>query len=161
MPKTAPNTFPRGQAAYDRAEVHDALLDLHSLILMDAVIAACAIVAHADGDVAPAERARATSVMRGDPLLSMFPRSEVRAAFDAHASAFNDDPAEAIEAALRMIMPLAGRRHDARVVLGACLLITTADGRIDRRELDAIGLVREALDLSAQGAAQDSAQDAA
>ncbi len=149
MPKTAPNSFPRRTADIDRAEVMDALMELRGTMLMDATIAACALIAHADGDVSPAERARVMSTMRGDKLLSMFEHAEVRAAFDAHASAFSDDPAEAIETALRAIMPLAGRRQESHVVLQACLLITAADGRIDQRELDAIGLVREALGLSA------------
>jgi tellurite resistance protein len=151
MPKTAPNSFSRRTADIDRVEVMDALIELHGTRLMDATIAACAVVALADGDVAASERARVLTVMRKDALLSMFAQDEVRAAFDAHAGAFVENPAAAIEQALHAIMPLAGRGREARVVLEACLLITAADGRIDPRELDAIGLVREALGLAAHG----------
>jgi tellurite resistance protein TerB len=145
MPKTAPNSFPRRNAAMDRAEVMDALIELRGTSLMDATVAACAIIAHADGDVSPAERRRVITLMQADRLLSLFARDEVRAAFDAYESAFAENPGLAMEQALMAIMPAARRREEARVVLQACLLITAADGRIDRRELDAIGLVREAL----------------
>jgi tellurite resistance protein len=151
MPKTAPNSFPRRYAAMDRTEVMDALIELRGTSLMDATVAACAIIAHADGAVSASERRHVISLMQSDRLLSLFARDEVRAAFDAHESAFAEDPALAMEQALHAIMPVAHRRQEARVVLQACLLITAADGRIDPRELDAIGLVREALGMPAGG----------
>ena len=149
MPKTAPNSFPRRNLNLDRAEVMDALIELRGTSLMDATVAACAIIAHADGDVSPSERARVLTMMKADRLLSMFADDEVRATFDAHESAFADDPRYAMENALLAIIPVAGRKREAHVVLQACLLITAADGRIDPRELDAIGLVRESLGLLA------------
>ncbi|MBC7801700.1 MAG: tellurite resistance TerB family protein, partial [Gemmatimonadaceae bacterium] len=58
-----------------RLELLEAVLDHRGALLMEAMVAACAIVAHADGRVQPGEPQRMLAAMRTDPLLSAFPRA--------------------------------------------------------------------------------------
>ena len=130
-----------------RAEVLEALIQYRGEKLMEATVAACALVAHADGELAPVERAQMLQFMRADALLSMFPRDEVLHTFYVHAAAFATDPKGARDAALRCIEPLAAHPRQARIVLTACLLLADADGQVHPAERQAVRLVREALGL--------------
>jgi tellurite resistance protein TerB len=147
MSKTSSTISPRRRSDYTREELLSAMIEYRSSELMEATIAACAIIAHADGEVAPLERARMMQLMRSDALLAMFPRDIVVHEFDLHTRAFDADYGNAVQEALRPILALAGRKQHAEVVMNACLLITAADGRVDPREIDAIGLVRDALNM--------------
>lgn len=133
-----------------RADLLTALIELRSAALLEATVAACALVAHADGEVAPAERRLLFELMRTDPLLSMFPRDVVRHAFTTHQRAFERDPEAAAEAALAQIAPLAERPRHARVALEACRAMTTADARVHPSEVAALQRVRAALGLAAE-----------
>lgn len=126
----------------------EALIEYRGEALMDATIAGCALVAHADGEVAPAETQRMLAVMRTDPLLSMFPRDAVVAEFEAHGRAIALHPAQGRAQALRQIKTAALQPRLARVVLNACLAVTRADGRTHPREVEQVELVRDALGLA-------------
>ena len=49
------------------------LIEHRGEVLMETTVAGCALIAHADGEVAPAETQRMLAIMRTDPRLSMFP----------------------------------------------------------------------------------------
>lgn len=147
MPKHTSTATTQIRADVLRAELSAELTEYRGRMLMEATIAACAIVAHADGSVAPAERIRMMELMRAHPLLALFPRDEVIHEFTRHTYNFVEDPTEAMHHAIRQVMQVAGRKRLARVVLDACLVITAADGRVDPREIEAVRLIREALDL--------------
>lgn len=136
------------RCAAARLELLEALIEDRGALLMEATAAGCAIVAHADGEVVPAETRRLLSVMRTDPLLSMFPQDAVLAEFAGHARALVHDLQRGRANALLQIMPLASHPRLARVVLEACLAVTRADGLVHPREVEAVRLVRDALGLS-------------
>jgi tellurite resistance protein TerB len=147
MPKSSTSPLARSRRDDLRADLLSAMIEYRGADLMEATIAACAIIAHADGNVAPSERAQMLQLMRADPLLAMFPRDAVMEEFARHARAYDLNYGDAVREAIVPVMKLAGRKRHARVVLNACLLITAADGRVDPREVDAIRLVRDALNV--------------
>ena len=51
---------------------------------MEALVAAYALVAHADGEVAPAERRRLMSLVRSEPLLASFSRMDIAEELGVH-----------------------------------------------------------------------------
>jgi tellurite resistance protein len=130
-----------------RTDLVAALMQLRSEALLTATVAACALVAHADGAVAPAERRQLLALMRSDPLLSMFPHDAVEHAFATQERAFERDPAAAEAAALRQIAPLEERPRHARVVRDACRVMTAADTRVHPDELAALRRVAATLGL--------------
>lgn len=133
-------------------DVMEALIEYRGEALMDATIAGCALIAHADGEVLPVETQRMLAVMRTDPLLSMFPRDAVVAEFEAHGRAIALHPAQGRAQALQQIKAAALQPRLARVVLNACLAVTRADGLVHPREVEQVELVRDALGLaSGQG----------
>lgn len=144
MPKK--HTRDRCEAA--RLELIEALIEYRGEALMEATIAGCALVAHADGEVVPAEMRRMLADMRTDPLLSMFPRDTVVAEFEAHGRALALHPAQARAQALRQIKAAALQPRLARVVLNACLAVTRADDLVHPSEVEQVRLVRDALGLA-------------
>ncbi len=138
----------RGSQADRRLELLEALIEHRGEQLMEATVAACAIIAHADGVVVPAEVRRVISIARTDPLLCLFPPEAVLAQFEAHADAIAADFGKGRAEALRDVAPLATRPGLARVVLDACLAVTCADDRVHPGEMQAIALVRDTLGLA-------------
>lgn len=152
-----PNKYSRRRYAAVRLELLSALLEYRSGKLMEATVAGCAVVAHADGEVLPQEVGRMFSAMEADPLMSMFSRDSIASEFDAHAWAWQEDAEAAREAALEQIRSLAPQPRLGRIVLQACMDVTHADGRVHSREIEAIELVREALGLDPEPAARPRA----
>jgi tellurite resistance protein TerB len=141
-------TTTRDRHAALRADLLVALMQLRSEALLNATVAACALVAHADGEVAPTERQRVLALMRTDPLLSMFAQEVVQRAFAAQECAFERDPEAAKAAALRQIAPLAERPRHARVVFDACRVMTAADTQVHPTEEEALRRIGATLGLA-------------
>lgn len=130
-----------------RLDLLEALIEHRGEMLMEALVAGCAVVAHGDGEAVPAERQRVFAQLRSHILLSLFPHDRVAAEFDNHARAFSRGPAQARAGALRLVAPLAPHPRLARVVLQACLDVVFADGVVHPGEVEAVGAVRDALGL--------------
>jgi tellurite resistance protein len=96
--------------------------------MMDALVAACAIVAYADGNADAAERKRLLGLMRRIPLLEGFSRDDLAEEFSRQEQAFEADPVDARNRALAKITASRPNAHEARAVLRSCEEIIQADG---------------------------------
>lgn len=115
--------------------------------ILESVMAACALIAYADGRVTPEERLRMLSVIPRFTALRYFSDSELSGAFEAATGWFEAAPADGKVRALEAIGRV--RRHQGcRVpLLRACHAIATADRRFDRREREALADICGALGL--------------
>lgn len=100
---------------------------------LDAVVAACALMAHADGDVTPEERGRMLDRVRRQPGLVPFGVDDVLEAFEALDARFQARPEEAMAEAEMMIRRLKGRAEAAEVV-AAAVAVSIADGGLEAEE---------------------------
>ena len=96
--------------------------------MMDALVAACAIVAYADGKVTDSERSKLLGLMRRVPLLEGFSRDDLADEFMRHERAFALDPALARERAFETIATFRANGAEARALLRSCDEIVRADG---------------------------------
>jgi tellurite resistance protein len=96
--------------------------------LMDAMVAACAIVAYADGKADEQERRRLLGLMRRIPLLEGFSRDDLADEFMRHERAFAADPDLARDQALEAIKALRPNANEVRALLRSCMEIVEADG---------------------------------
>ncbi len=117
------------------------------VLMMEALIAACAVIAQADGQSSPIERWRLSTVLADDKLLAALPQDVAATASAKHRRAFLADPAAAGMAALEAVARLAPEPQKARMVFDACLLVTRADERTHSAELQALRDVKTALGL--------------
>lgn len=115
---------------------------------LDALIAACALVAHADGWVTPDERGRMLERMRGLPVLAVFGVDEVLEAFEALDQRFERDPASAQVEAESAIRRLRGRDAAGRDLVQAACAVAVADGGLDAEERDVLLRICDLLALN-------------
>lgn len=130
-----------------RRQMAVAAQEFRGVLMVEALVAACAVISHADGRSSPIERWRLSTVLAGDPLLAQLPRDLVAEASRAHRDAFLADPAAARAAALHQVAFLAPEPYKAQIVLDACMLVTHADERLDPAEMQALGDIKLALGL--------------
>ena len=109
---------------------------------MEAMVAAYAIVAHADGEVAPAERRRLMSLARHEPLLAAFSRSEIAEELAIHEANFELDNEVAGEMAVEKLEPMREHPREARAIVDAAKSAIPADGIAHPAEFRALAKVR-------------------
>ena len=112
---------------------------------LEAVAAACALVATADGEVSFSERARLDTVIESLSQLRLFDPHEVVDAFDEHVAQLADDDDGV--AALKVIS--AGTRAEgaADLLLRISAAMSLADGRDSSDEHEIIHKICAALQL--------------
>ena len=138
----------RHAAAKDESENLEAFAaELRGTLMLEALIAACAIITYADAQSTPIERWTLVEMLARDPLLAALPKSVLAEEWAAHRQAFAADPADARAQALRTIARLAPEPHKGRMVLEACIRIMTADRQTAAAELQGLRDIREALQL--------------
>ncbi|UDL94168.1 TerB family tellurite resistance protein [Lichenihabitans sp. PAMC28606] len=96
--------------------------------LMEALVAAYALMAHADGEVAAAERQRMFSILRGNPAMSIFSRHDIAEEAAVHEANFRLDPEVAQQIAREKLLAVANRRDAVSTIIAACREIIPADG---------------------------------
>ena len=113
---------------------------------LEAVAAACALVATADGEVSFSERARLDTVIESLSQLRLFDPHEVVDAFDEHVAQLADDE-DGVAAMLKVIR--AGTRADgaADLLLRISAVMSLADGRDSSDEHEIIHKICAALQL--------------
>lgn len=113
---------------------------------LEAVGAACALVATADGEVSFSERTRLDSVIENLSQLRLFDPHEVVDAFDEHVARLADDE-DGVAAMLEVIR--AGTRQDgaADLLLRISAVMSLADGRDSADEHAVMLKISAALEL--------------
>lgn len=113
--------------------------------LLDALVAACAVVAYADGEADERERRRLLGMMRRIPLLAGFSSDDLADEFARHERAFESDPVDARERALAAIAALKPNTAEMRILLKSCDEILMADGVAHPLEYEALSSIGHAL----------------
>jgi tellurium resistance protein TerD len=114
--------------------------------LLDALVAACAVVAYADGQADECERRRLVGMMRRIPLLEGFSRDDLAEEFARHERAFENDPVHARERALAAVAALRPNTTEMRILLRSCDEILLADGVAHPQEYEALSSIGRALE---------------
>lgn len=101
--------------------------------LFEALVSACALVAHADGWITPEERRRVSERLRSLQALSVFSVEDVLQAFEEAVQLLEEDP-RAVQLAEEAVRR--ARNHPAaalRIGVAACA-VADADGDFDAEE---------------------------
>ena len=117
-------------------------------IEMDALIAACSLVAQADGWVTPDERQRMVERMRRSPAVAVFGVQEVLLGFETLNERFDRDLDDGVAAAETAVRRLRGRAGPARLLVQTACAVAEADGGFDAEERDVVLRLCVLLDLA-------------
>jgi len=115
---------------------------------MEAVAAACAMVASVDGLVRPEEAAKVIDYAQIDETLSLFDSFEVMETFDAYVRTFEFDYQVGRQKAFETIRKLAGRREQARLLVLVSMAVADADGEFDNNQRLAVREICRVAGLS-------------
>ena len=114
---------------------------------MDAVVAACALVAQADGWVTAQERRRMIDRMSQSPSIRFFGLHEVTVGFEALNLRFDLDIEDGEAAAEAAVAALRGQSGPSHLLIDTACSVAEADGGFDAEERDVILRLCRLLDL--------------
>jgi len=117
------------------------------VVQMDAIVAACALVAQADGWVTPQERNRTTERMSRSPNVRFFGLHEVIVGFEALNMRFDRDLDDGEAMAEAAISRLRGQPGPSRLLIETACSVAEADGGFDAEERAALLRICELLDV--------------
>jgi tellurite resistance protein len=121
--------------------------ELRGTLMVEALIAAFAVISYADLVSSLIERLRLLDVVAGDPLLAAFPKAVIAEEWAMQQRAFATASDTARNAALLKVARLAPEPHKARMVLDACIRIVNADKQAGQAEIKALRDIAAALQL--------------
>ncbi len=115
---------------------------------LDALVAACALVAQADGWVTPDERGRMLERLRGLDALAAFGIDDALEILEALDQRFEQDPETARFEAEIAIGRLRGHDDLAKLVVTSACAVATGDGGLDAEERDVLLRICALLSLN-------------
>ncbi|WP_186777699.1 tellurite resistance TerB family protein [Streptomyces salinarius] len=121
--------------------------DLKSGAFRDASMAMCALVAAADGTVAPSERQRVAQLISTNEVLQNFPADDLRRRFEENLDKLTADFAFGKVGILQEIAKAKKKPAEARAVVQIGIVIGGADGDFDKDERAVVREACYALDL--------------
>jgi tellurite resistance protein TerB len=101
---------------------------------MEATVAACALVAAADGTISAPEKQKMAGFIRNSDELKVFEMSDVIAFFEKVVSGFDFDPEIGKAEALKLVGRLRGNQEQSRVMVRVACAIGASDGDFDETE---------------------------
>jgi tellurite resistance protein TerB len=114
---------------------------------LEAVMAAAALVATADGAVKLAELAMIDEALDTVRALKIYDPHDAVDIYRDYARALHDEPALARDRALKTIARIADEPEAAHVLVKVALAIAKSDDALDEPERDALGHICDALRL--------------
>lgn len=115
---------------------------------LDAVVAGCALVAAADGNISASEKQTMVGLIQNSEALKVFKTAEVIERFNHFASGFEFDPMIGKQEALKAMLKIKGNQEEAKMCVTICCTIGSADGNFDRNEQQVVRDIYNALGLS-------------
>lgn len=123
-------------------------------VQLDALVAACAMVAQADGCVRPEERHRMIARMRSTPAAAVFGMPEVLEGFDTLSDHLTRDRHAGGAVAEAAVRRLAGQASVSRSLIATAAAIAQADGDFAAEEHAVVMRLCELLGLPADAKAE-------
>lgn len=115
---------------------------------MEAAVAACAVIAAADGKVGSEEKQKMAGFIRMSKELSVFDMSEVIAFFNKMVEHMEFDVDIGRAECLRAVGKLRGKDKESRLVVRVACAIGASDGNFDDQEKQAVRMICRDLGLN-------------
>ena len=115
---------------------------------LDAVVAGCALVAAADGNIDSSEKQKMVGFIQRSEALKVFKTSDVIDRFNHFAGGFEFDPMIGKQEAINAMIKIKGNQEEARMCVTVCCAIGAADGNFDKNEQQVVRDICNSLALS-------------
>lgn len=114
------------------ADAATSLAKYNNAPFKNALMATCALIAAADGDVSKEERAKVVKLIQGNEKLAVFDVEELRELFLGYVGQAGDEFRRIN--VLNVVAKMKGRDEEAETCLGVAMIIANADGTFDAKE---------------------------
>jgi tellurite resistance protein TerB len=114
---------------------------------MEAVVAGCALVAAADGQIQAEEKQKMAGYIGRSEELKVFDMNEVINSFNKCVSNFEFDHTVGKMEALKVIGQFKNNPEVARVIVSVCCAVGAADGYFDEKEKQVVREICQSLHL--------------
>ena len=101
---------------------------------MEAIVAGCALVAAADGEISSAEKLKMSGFIKNSDELKVFDMDKVIEAFNRVCSKFEFDEQIGRAEALAIVGKIKDKPEQARLLIRGCMAIGASDGDFDDQE---------------------------
>ena len=101
---------------------------------MEAIVAGCALVAAADGEISSSEKLKMSGFIKNSDELKVFDMDKVIEAFNRVCSKFEFDEQIGRAEALAVVGKIKGKPEQARLLVRVCMAIGASDGDFDDKE---------------------------
>jgi len=125
----------------------DAVKKYKNKDFMEAVVAGCALVAAADGQVQSEEKQKMAGYIGRSEELKVFNMNDVIQSFNKYVGNFEFDHTVGKMEALKVIGQFKNKPEVARVIVSVCCAIGAADGYFDDKEKLVVREICQALNL--------------
>lgn len=116
---------------------------------LDAIVAGCALVAAADGNISADEKQKMAGYVGRNEQLKVFDMSLVIARFNHYVENFEFDAMIGKQEALKSISKFASKPEEGRLIVAVCSAIGSADGDFDIQEQNTVRDIIRTLGLNA------------
>lgn len=114
---------------------------------MEAVVAGCALVAAADGEINSAEKLKMTGYIKNSDELKVFDMDTVIVSFNKHCSKFEFDQSIGRAEALSVVGKIRKKSDQSRLLVRVCMAIGASDGDFDKQEVAVCKMICSELGL--------------
>ncbi len=115
--------------------------------LMEGIVAGCALVAYADGNVSSAEKQKMVGFIKQSEALQLYDIDLVLASFTKFVTKFEFDGVIGKGEALQAIAKLKKKEAEARLLVRVCCAIGASDGNFDAQERATVSEICRELGL--------------
>ncbi|MCU6794125.1 tellurite resistance TerB family protein [Paenibacillus sp. WQ 127069] len=131
-----------------KTSLQDSVKKYKNKDLLEAIVAGCAVVASADGNISAAEKQKMAGYLSHSEELKVYNMTDVINRFNHYAGNMDFDVTIGKQEALRAIAPFNSKPEIGRVIVGVCCAIGAADGDFDETEKNAVRDICKVLGLS-------------
>jgi len=115
--------------------------------LLEAIVAGCAMVAYADGNVSPEEKQKMIGYLKSSDQLKVFDMGDVIKVFQKYVEKFEFDPTIGVGEVMQTVGKFRGKPQ-AQLIVRVCCAIGAADGDFDQDERSVIRRMCSELGLN-------------
>ncbi|WDF51326.1 tellurite resistance TerB family protein [Paenibacillus sp. KACC 21273] len=116
---------------------------------LEAIVAGCALVAAADGNISADEKQKMAGYIGRNEQLKVFDMSLVIVRFNHYVENFEFDAIIGKQEALKAISKFKSKPEEGRLLIGVCSAIGSADGDFDPQEQAVVREIATVLGLNA------------
>ncbi|NLC22800.1 MAG: tellurite resistance TerB family protein, partial [Halomonadaceae bacterium] len=131
-----------------RSKIADEVSKFRNQEFLEAVVAGCALVAAADGDISSEEKQKMAGFIKGSSELKAFDIKKVISTFNDYCGKLEFDQHIGRAEALKSIGKLRKKPEAARLLVRVCCAIGSADGDFDDDEQKVCKIICQELGLN-------------